>query len=422
MEPAAGDAETKGGSASELDVAAVRAVFPALARAPDGPPLVYLDNAATTQKPRAVLDALERFYVESCATVHRGVHRLSQRATAAFEEARAHVKLFLGARGADEIVFVRGTTEALNLVAWSWARPRLVPGDEIVVSELEHHSNIVPWQLVCAATGARLVVAPADDDGALAPSAFERVLGKRTKIVAVTHASNALGTLVPVAAIAERAHAVGAVVVVDGAQGAPHVPVDVRALGADFYAFSGHKVYGPTGIGVLYGRREHFAEMPPWQGGGEMIRSVTFEHTTYQDPPRRFEAGTPDVAGAVGLAAALGWLSSFPAAARESHARDLLRVATAELSSVPDLRIVGRAPASVPVVSFAVAGADPHALGALLDREGIAVRTGHHCAEPILARLGLSATVRASFGIYNTVDEARQLAEAVRRAAALLRG
>jgi len=400
---------------SALDVACVRADFPALHQQVNGRPLVYLDNAATTQKPRAVLDAMLDFYTRDCANVHRGVHALSQRATDAYEAAREKVASFLNARPR-EIVFTRGTTEAINLVAHSYGRSCLRQGDEILITELEHHSNIVPWQLLTEQTGARLRVAPINDRGEIQWDAFRRLLGPRTRLVAVAHVSNALGTVNPVEQICRLAHAHGARVLVDGAQAVPHLAVDVRALDCDFYAFSGHKLYGPTGIGVLYGKWELLAEMPPYQGGGDMIRSVSFERTLYNDPPYRFEAGTPHIAGAIGLAAAIEYVSRLGLEVIHRHEEQLLRAATRALEEIPGVRIIGTAAHKAAVVSFVLDGVHPHDVATVLDHEGVAVRAGHHCAQPLMERLGLPATTRASFALYNSLEEVDTLARAVRRA------
>ena len=397
-----------------LDVARVRADFPALHQQVNGRPLVYLDNAATTQKPQAVLDALLGFYSRDCANVHRGVHALSQRATDAYEGARETVARFLNARPR-EIVFTRGTTEAINLVAYSYGG-RLSPGDEILITELEHHSNIVPWQMLAERTGARLRVAPIDDRGEIILEEFQRLLGPRTRIVAVAHVSNALGTVNPVEEICRLAHTYGARVLVDGAQAVPHLAVDVRALDCDFYAFSGHKIYGPTGIGVLFGRWELLEAMPPYQGGGDMIRSVTFEKTLYNDPPYRFEAGTPHIAGAIGLAAAIEYVTRLGLEEIRRHEQQLLEAATRALEEIPGVRIVGTAAHKAAVVSFVLDGVHPHDVATVLDHEGVAVRAGHHCAQPLMERFGLPATTRASFALYNTLEEVDALARAVRRA------
>ena len=398
-----------------LDVAAVRADFPALDQEVHGHPLVYLDNAATTQKPRAVIDAVRSFYEHDCANVHRGVHALSQRATVAYESARTAVKAHLGARDSREIVFTRGTTEAVNLVAHSFVRPRLHAGDEVLISAMEHHSNIVPWQLLCEERGATLKVIPIDDRGCLEMEALESLLSDRTRIVAVVHVSNALGTVNPIAEIVRLAHDRGIPVLVDGAQAVPHMAVDVRALDVDFYAVSGHKCYGPSGIGALYGSRKHLLEMVPYQGGGDMILSVTFDGTTYAEPPHRFEAGTPNIEGAIGLAAALGYMRSIGLDAVAAHEASLLDQATRAISAVPGVRLIGTAPERAGAVSFVMNGIHPHDIGTILDAEGIAVRAGHHCAQPVMLRYGVSATVRASFGIYNEHSEIDRLVDGLRR-------
>ena len=402
--------------AAAFDVERVRCDFPILARPIRGKRLVYLDSAATTQKPRVVVEAMARYFDQENANVHRGVHFLSERATEAYEGARERVRRFLNAREAGEIVFVRGTTEALNLVAFTFGRQRVGPGDEVLVSAMEHHSNIVPWQMLCEEKGARLVVAPIDDRGVLQLDELEKRIGPRTRIVSVAHVSNALGTVNPVKRVVELAHAHGVPVVVDGAQGAPHVPADVQDIGCDFYAFSGHKIYGPTGIGVLYGKAEHLEAMPPWQGGGDMILSVSFEKTLYNRPPYRFEAGTPNMAGAVGLAAALDYLDALPRDAAWRHEDELLAYGTEALSRIPGLRIIGTAPHKAAVLSFVMDDVHPHDIGTVLDREGVAIRTGHHCAQPIMQRFGIPATARASLGVYNTREDLDVLAAAVEKA------
>jgi len=403
-----------------IDIDAVRAQFPALHQDVYGKPLVYLDSGATSQKPVAVLSAMDDYYRRDNANVHRGVHALSARATAAFEDARAAVRDFLGATDAREIVFVRGTTEAINLVANSWGRSVLRPGDEILLSGMEHHADIVPWQLVAAATGAVIRPVPIIDDGTLDLDAYAALLSPRVKLVGLVHVSNALGTVNPVAQMTAMAHAVGARVLVDGAQATLHVPVDVVALGCDFYAFSGHKVYGPTGIGALWARRSLLEEMPPWQGGGEMIRHVTFEETVYAGVPAKFEAGTPNIAGAIGLAAALRWLTALGREAAFAHEDALLRYGTARLTAIPGLRLIGTAPQKVGVLGFVLAGIHPHDVGTILDQHGVAVRTGHHCAQPVMARFGVPATTRASLAVYNTTAELDRLGEAVEAAIRLL--
>ena len=404
-----------------LDIERIRADFPILATRVHGKPLVYLDNGASSQRPRAVLDA-ERYYAEHLhANVHRGVHQLSQWATDAFEGARETVRRFLNAASTKEIIFVRGTTEAINLVAQSYGRPRLGPGDEIIVSQLEHHANIVPWQLVCEQTGARLVVAPINQRGELEFEALGRLFSPRTKLLAIAHVSNALGSVFPVRACVELAHRHGVPVLLDGAQAVPHIAVDVRELDCDFYAFSGHKLYGPTGIGVLYGRESLLRAMPPWQGGGDMILSVSFAGTTYNDLPYKFEAGTPNIGGAVGLAAAIDYVTRLGLDRIAAWEHELLLHATARLSAVEGLTIIGTAADKASLVSFVVDGAHPHDLGTILDQDGIAVRTGHHCAMPVMDYYGLAATARASFAFYNTKAEIDQLARATEAAAAMFR-
>jgi cysteine desulfurase/selenocysteine lyase len=400
------------------DLARVRADFPALAQAVYGRPLVYLDNASSTQKPRAVLEAIAGCYRDSYANVGRSVHLLAQRATEARERARETVRGFLGAASAEEIVFVRGTTEAINLVAQSYGRGRrtgLRTGDEVVVTAMEHHSNLVPWQMLCEEGGAALRVVPIDRRGELDLAALARLLSPRTRVVAVAHVSNVLGTINPVAEIADMVHRQGAVLVVDGAQAAPRLVIDVALLGCDFYAFSGHKVYGPSGIGALYGRAELLAEMPPWQGGGGMIETVRFAGTTYAPPPQRFEAGTPSIEGAIGLAAALDYLTTLGLNTVALWEGELLRRATERLGAVPGLRLVGTARERAAVLSFVLEGVHPHDVGTVLDGLGIAVRAGHHCAQPLMEVLELPATTRASFGLYNTLDEVEALGSAVER-------
>ena len=406
-------------AAPAFDLDRVRADFPILSREVHGRPLVYLDNGASTQKPRAVIDAVSGCYIGYYGNVERGVHTLSQLSTEARERARATVARFLNAASPEEVVLLRGTTEAINLVAVSWGRQTVGPGDEVLITGLEHHSNIVPWQMLCEEKGATLRVAPLDDRGEVLRDEFERLLSPRTRIVAVAHVSNALGTVNPVREMADLAHARGAVVVVDGAQGVPHLTVDVQELGCDFYAFSGHKVYGPSGIGALWGRAELLAGMPPWQGGGGMIRTVTFERSTYAPPPHRFEAGTPAIEAAIGLGAALEYVSGIGLPAIAAWEGELLARATELLSGIPGVRIVGTAPHKAAVLSFAVAGIHPHDLGTILDREGVAVRAGHHCAQPVMQRFGVPATTRASFGLYNTLAEAEALAAGVLKAVEL---
>ena len=398
------------------DLARVRADFPILATEIAGRPLVYLDNAASAQKPRAVLEAIAGCYGGYYANVERGVHTLSQRSTEARERSREVVRRFLNAPSAEEVVFVRGTTEAINLVAASWGRKNVGAGDEVLITGLEHHSNIVPWLMLCEERGAVLRAAPLDDRGEVRLDEFERLLSPRTRIAAIAHVSNALGTINPVHEMAAMAHRAGAVVLVDGAQGAPHCQVDVQALGCDFYAFSGHKVYGPSGIGAFWGRSELLAEMPPWQGGGGMIRTVTFDKVTYAPPPHRFEAGTPFIEGAIGLAAALEYLESLGRPAVAAWESELLALATERLAEVPGLTLIGTARDKAAVLSFGMAGIHPHDVGTVLDREGIAVRAGHHCAQPVMERFGVPATTRASFALYNTPEEVDALAAALHRA------
>jgi len=396
-------------------VGRVREDFPALHQRVQGKPLIYLDNAATTQKPRPVLEALRRFYEQDCSNVHRGVHTLSQRATEAYERARETVRRFLNARSEEEIIFVRGTTEAINLVAHSFGRARVRAGDEILISAMEHHSNIVPWQILCEETGARLRVAPINDDGELILDEFERLLTARTRLVAITHLSNALGTIPPVREIIQLAHARGIPVLLDGAQAVAHLKVDVQELDCDFYAFSGHKLYGPTGIGVLYGKAEWLEAMPPYQGGGDMISSVTFEKTTYNRLPYKFEAGTPHIAGAIGLGAAIEYVTTLGLDAIAAHERDLLIYATEALSGIPGLRLIGTAREKASILSFTLEGIHPHDIGTILDHEGIAIRAGHHCAQPVMERFGVPATARVSFALYNTREEVDALVTALQK-------
>lgn len=396
-----------------FDVQGLRAQFPILAqKGPRDLPLVYLDNAASTQRPLAVLDAIDAYERSKHANVHRAVHVLSRRATEAYEDGRKSLARFLNAPSTDEVVFTRGTTEALNLVASSWGS-LLADGDEIVLSELEHHSNIVPWQMVAARTGAVIRVIPVLDDGSLDQQAYRALLGPRTKVVAVNHVSNALGTLNPIAEMAEAAHAVGAVMVVDGAQAVPHEPVDVQALGADFYALSGHKMYGPTGSGALWGRKELLERMPPWQGGGDMIETVTFEESTWAEVPAKFEAGTPNISGAVGIGAAADFLAEVGLEAVAAHEAALLEQVTEGVRRIEGVRIVGTAARKAGVLSFVVDGLHPHDVGTFLDEEGIAVRTGHHCTQPLMKRMGVDATARASFGLYNTAEEVERFVVAL---------
>ncbi|HLS81917.1 MAG TPA: cysteine desulfurase [Steroidobacter sp.] len=408
------------GSSAAFDAAALRRDFPVLDQAVNGKPLVYLDNAASSQRPRAVIDAISSYYEHDHANVHRGVHTLSQRATDAFEGARETIREFINAPDMREIVFVRGATEAINLVAQSYARPLLRPGDEILISALEHHANIVPWQLVCEQTGASLKVIPITPTGEVDFDAFQRLIGERTKLLALAHVSNALGTIVPVQKFIALAKRHGAAVLLDGAQAAPHGAVDVQALGCDFYCFSAHKMLGPTGFGVLYGRRELLEAMPPWQGGGDMILSVTFEKTTYNQLPWKFEAGTPHIAGAVGLAAAIRYLQNIGMERIAAYEHELLEYATSQLARVPGLRIVGTAAQKAAVVSFTLEGVHPHDIGTILDAEGVAIRTGHHCAMPVMDFFKVPATARASMAFYNTFADIDRLVAALERAREVL--
>jgi cysteine desulfurase / selenocysteine lyase len=403
-----------------LDVTAIRQEFPILRQPIHGRRLAYLDNASTTQKPRAVIERLASFYAEENANVHRGVHWLSERSTAAYEQARATVARFLNAATAEEIVFVRGTTEAINLVAATWGRSKVARDDEIVISAMAHHSNIVPWQILCEATGARLRVLPVTDAGELDLDAYRTLLTDRTRIIAVEHVSNVLGTVNPIEAMVRLAHERGIPVLVDGAQAVAHTAIDVQALGCDFYAFSGHKVYGPTGIGVLYGRSALLASMPPYQAGGDMIRTVTFERTVYDDPPARFEAGTPHIAGAIGLAAAIDYLTGIGVDPIASYEHELLTYATAALSRAVGVRIIGTAADKAAVLSFVLDGVHPHDVATILDREGVAVRSGHHCCQPLMDRFGVPATTRASLALYNTHDDIDALAAALQTVRGLL--
>jgi cysteine desulfurase/selenocysteine lyase len=408
-------------AAAGFDVEAVRREFPVLGETVNGRPLVYLDSAASAQKPRAVIDAERGVYERYYSNIHRGVHRLSMLATEAYEKARGTIRDFLGAHSSREIVLLRGTTEAINLVAQSYGRSHLGAGDELLITGLEHHSNIVPWQLLCAEKDARLRVAPIDDRGEVELLAFERLLTPRTKLVAVAHVSNALGTINPVRRMTELAHAAGAVVLVDGAQAAPHLRVDVRAIGCDFYAFSGHKLYGPSATGALYGREPLLAAMPPWQGGGDMIASVSFEKSTWNELPYKFEAGTPNVAGVIGLGAAIDWVAGVGLDAIAAHEHELLLHGTRLLSEIPGVRLVGTAREKAGVLSFVVEGVHPHDVGTVLDHEGIAVRTGHHCAQPVMDRFGVPATTRASLACFNTRAELDALARGVRKVQEMFR-
>jgi cysteine desulfurase/selenocysteine lyase len=403
-----------------LDVEALRREFPVLSRVINGRPLCYLDSAASSQRPQFVIDAISHYYETTHANVHRGVHKLSQEATDLFEGARETLRRFINARSTREVIFVRGTTEAINLVAQSYARPRLQPGDEILISWLEHHANIVPWQMVCEQTGAVLKVIPITRSGEVDYAVFESLLSDRTRLLALSHVSNALGTIVPVERFIREARRRGIPVLLDGAQAAPHMPVDVQALDCDFYCFSGHKMCGPTGIGVLYGRESLLAAMPPWQGGGDMILAVSFKGTVYNELPYKFEAGTPHIAGAIGLGAAVDYLESIGLERIAAAEQDLLEYATKRLAGIPGLTLVGTAPAKAAVVSFTVDGVHPHDLGTILDHEGVAIRTGHHCAMPVMEFFGLPATARASFAFYNTRPEVDRLVEALQVAREML--
>jgi cysteine desulfurase/selenocysteine lyase len=398
-----------------LDVARVREDFPILKVLVHGKPLIYLDNAATTQKPRAVIDALACFYCAECSNIHRGVHQLSERATEEYEQARREVQRFINAEHIGEVIFVRGTTEAINLVAATYGRKNIQAGDEILISTMEHHSNIVPWQLLCEYNGARLRVVPINDRGELLMDEYEKLLGPRTKLVAITHMSNALGTVNPVREIVELAHRNGVPVLLDGAQAISHSVVDVRALDCDFYAFSGHKIYGPTGVGVLYGKRALLEQMPPYQGGGDMISSVTFEKTLYNQLPYKFEAGTPNISGGIGLGAALRYVRQLGMANIMAYERELLAYATERVAAIPGVRIIGTAREKASVISFVMDEVHPHDIGTILDQQGIAIRTGHHCAQPVMQRFGIPATARASFAFYNTREEVDALVAGIHK-------
>jgi cysteine desulfurase/selenocysteine lyase len=407
-------------STTTFDVRAIRAEFPTLEQEVHGRPLVYLDNAATAQKPRAVLDAIARYYEIDNANVHRGVHTLSERATQAYEDSREMVRGFLNASSTHEIVFTRNATESINLVARAWGDANVRAGDHVLITVMEHHSNIVPWQMLCERTGAILDVVPIDDRGDLVWPEVERLITARTKIVAVTHQSNALGTVNPVSEIVRLAHRAGALVLIDGSQAVCHMPVDVRAIDADFYVFTGHKLYGPTGIGVLYGREALLEAMPPFLGGGDMIRTVTLQKSTWNDLPYKFEAGTPHISGAIGLGAAITYVTAIGYEPMAAHEASLVADATTALEAIDGVRIVGTAKRKASVVSFVVDGVHPHDVGTIADREGVAIRTGHHCAQPVMDRFGIPATARASFAMYNTHDEVRALAAAIRRAKTVL--
>ncbi len=406
---------SKSSVAAAFDVQKIRRDFPILGQKIHGKPLVYLDNAATTQKPQAVIDAMVRSYAEDNANIHRGVHLLSERATRAYEEARIKVQKFLNAADLREIIFVRGTTEAINLVAQTFGRANIGTGDEVLITEMEHHSNIVPWQLICEEKGAHLKVIPITDEGELRIDLVDSLLTDRTKIVAVVHVSNSLGTINPISTIVEKAHARGIPVLVDGAQAVAHMPVDVQALGCDFYAMSGHKLFGPTGIGVLWGRLPLLEKMPPYQGGGDMISAVSFKKTTYNVVPNKFEAGTPNIAGSVGLGAAIDYLNGIDVAAMQAYEDELLAYGTKALMAVPGIRMVGTASKKASILSFVMEDVHPHDIGTILDQEGVAIRTGHHCTQPLMERLCVPATARASLALYNTKEEIDALVGALAR-------
>jgi cysteine desulfurase/selenocysteine lyase len=408
-------AGARNGRASSLDVSKIRQDFPILKQKVRGKPLVYLDNAATTHKPQVVLDVMDEFYKGFNSNIHRGLHYLSERATEAYERSRVRVRHFLNAGEDREIVFTRGTTEAINLVAQSWGRGHVGPGDEVILTTMEHHSDIVPWQMLCEEKGAKLRVVPVTDAGELALDAYEKMLGPKTRIVCVVHVSNALGTVNPVRRIIEMAHARGIPVLLDGAQAVAHARVDVRALDCDFYAFSGHKLYGPTGIGVLYAKATLLEAMPPYQGGGDMISSVSFEKTLYNKVPHKFEAGTPNIAGAIGLSAAIDYLDGIGIEKAATHEKDLLEHANRALQAIPQLRLVGTAREKTSVVSFVLDGIHPHDIGTILDQDGIAIRAGHHCTQPLMERFGIPATARASMAFYNTREEIDALAAGIHK-------
>src|SRR5687767_12514847 len=405
----------RGGVTAAFDVQKIRRDFPILSQKIHGKPLVYLDNAATTQKPQAVIDAMVRSYAEDNANIHRGVHLLSERATRAYEESRIKVQKFLNAPDVREIIFVRGTTEAINLVAQTFGRANIGKGDEVLITEMEHHSNIVPWQLICEEKGAQLKVIPITDEGELRMDLVDSLLSDRTKIVAVVHVSNALGTINPITTIVEKAHARGIPVLVDGAQAVAHMPVDVQALGCDFYALSGHKLFGPTGIGVLWGRLPLLESMPPYQGGGDMISAVTFKKTTYNEVPNKFEAGTPNIAGSVGLGAAIDYMNGVDFESLQAYEDELLAYGTNALSSLTGIRMVGTATRKSSILSFVMDDVHPHDIGTILDQEGVAIRTGHHCTQPLMERLCVPATARASLALYNTKEEIDALVGALAR-------
>ncbi len=408
-------------SAPVFPVQRIRSDFPALNQLIHGKPLVYLDNAATTQKPQAVIDVLNRYYQRENSNIHRGVHHLSEQATFAYEKVRGSLKRFLHTKAEKEIVFVRGATEALNLIAWSWGGANIGEGDEVVISAMEHHSNIVPWQALCLQKGAVLRVIPMNDRGELLMDEYEKLLNPRTKVVSVVWVSNSLGTINPIREIVKKAHDHGAIAVVDGAQAVSHLKVDVQELDCDFFVLSGHKLFGPTGVGALYGKYEILEKMPPYQYGGDMIRSVTFEQTLYQDPPFRFEAGTPHIAGVIGLGAAIEYLEKIGLDAVAAHESELLALATAVVGNLPGVRLIGTAAEKAAVLSFVIDGVHAHDIGTIMDREGVAIRTGHHCTQPVMQRFGVPATARASFALYNIKDEIEALVRGIHRVGEVFR-
>ena len=402
-------------AASAFDVNKVRGDFPILNQTVNGHPLVYLDNGATSQKPQSVIDAIVEYYITTNSNVHRGVHTLSQQATDGYEGARSKIRKFINAGDDKEIIFTRNTTEGINLVAHSYGRKNIGSGDDIIVSNMEHHSNIVPWQMLCEETGANLLVVPIDDAGELVMEEYKKMLSPRTKLVSITHVSNALGTILPAKEIVKLAHAQGAPVLLDGAQAVPHMPVDVQELDCDFYVFSGHKLFGPTGIGILYGKTEYLEAMPPFLGGGEMIKSVTFEKTIYNDLPYKFEGGTPDIAGAIGLGAAIDYVTNLGFDQITAHEDELLRYGTEALSAISGVKIIGTAAHKAGILSFVMEKAHPHDIGTILDEQGIAIRTGHHCAQPVMQRFQIPATARASMAFYNTKEDIDALIKGIDR-------
>ncbi len=406
---------TAGNQTSTFDVNKIRADFPILSRTVNGNPLVYLDNGATSQKPQSMIDAIVEYYTTTNSNVHRGVHTLSQQATDGYEGARAKIQQFINAGDDKEIIFTRNTTEGINLVAHSYGRKNIGPGDDIIVSNMEHHSNIVPWQMLCEENGANLLVVPIDDAGELVMEEYQKMLTPKTKLVSITHVSNALGTILPAKQIVKMAHDVGSPVLLDGAQAVPHMPVDMQDLDCDFYVFSGHKLFGPTGIGVLYGKAEYLDAMPPFMGGGEMIKSVTFEKTIYNDLPYKFEGGTPDIAGAIGLGAAIDYVTNLGFDQITAHEDELLRYGTEALSAIEGVRIVGTAAHKAGILSFVMDKAHPHDIGTILDEQGIAIRTGHHCAQPVMQRFQIPATARASMAFYNSKEDIDALVKGIDR-------